>query len=118
MLGHASPDMTATYARIFDDTLKKEYAAFRGRTVDVQGRVVAEEGPVSETGWLRKNVLAQALPNGTCALPVAQKECPHANACLTCGFFRTNASFLPEHRQQLIRSWLWRRRKAGAAKWR
>jgi len=35
---------------------------------------------------------------------VAQKECPHANACLTCGFFRTNASFLSEHKQQLIRT--------------
>jgi integrase/recombinase XerD len=58
---------------------------------------------VGETEWLRKNVLAQALPNGTCALPVVQKECPHANACLTCGFFHTNASFLAEHKQQLIR---------------
>ena len=40
----------------------------------------------------------------TIILPVAQKECPHAYACLSCGFFRTNASFLLEHKQQLIRT--------------
>jgi hypothetical protein len=71
-------------------------------TVDVHGQVVAEESPASEAEWLRKNVLAQALPNGTCTLLAAQQECLHANACLTCAFFRTNASYLPQHKQQLV----------------
>jgi hypothetical protein len=36
----------------------------------------------------RRNVRAQALPNGQCHLPVQTGPCPHANACLTCGHFR------------------------------
>ena len=58
--------------------------------------------PSSDLQWLRKNILAQALPNGCCSLPIAAGPCPHANACLTCAHFRTDRSFLEHHRQQLI----------------
>ncbi|HEY7416654.1 MAG TPA: hypothetical protein VH593_15805 [Ktedonobacteraceae bacterium] len=54
-----------------------------------------------EAQWIKKNVLAQALPNGQCALPVVGGVCPHANACLTCVHFWTNASFLVQHKAQL-----------------
>jgi integrase/recombinase XerD len=40
-LGHVSPDMTARYTHLRDQTLKREYEKFRGRTVDVRGHVVA-----------------------------------------------------------------------------
>lgn len=102
-LGHESPEMTARYAFIHDQTMKEEYAKFRGKVVDVTGRVVEEKRAVdsNELQWLKKNVLAQALPNGRCALPVVAGACPHANACLTCVHFRTDASFLPQHKAQL-----------------
>ena len=44
-----------------------------------------------------------ALPNGYCGLPL-QKSCPHANACLTCDKFATDATFLPELQTQLART--------------
>jgi len=44
----------------------------QGTLVDVTGKVVAEDGPL-DTGdlrWFTRNVLAQALANGYCAIPV------------------------------------------------
>ncbi len=45
--------------------------------------------------------MSQALPNGLCTLPLAQKGCPHANACLTCAHFCSSKEFLPQHKMQL-----------------
>jgi integrase/recombinase XerD len=50
---------------------------------------------------LKRSVQAQALPNGQCHLPVQAGPCPHANACLTCGHFRSTTRFLPVLKQQL-----------------
>lgn len=106
-LGHETPTMTSVYAHIHDRTLKDAYAAFRGRTVDVRGRVV-EEDPAGrgspEDQWLKRNILAQALPHGTCALPTIAQGYPHANACLTCVHFRTDRRHLDDHRDQLRRT--------------
>ena len=33
--------------------------------------------------------------------PVIKGPCPHANACLTCGDFRTTLEFLEQHNEQL-----------------
>lgn len=41
----------------------------------------------------------QTLPNGYCGLPM-QKQCPHANARLTCPVFLTGPEFLPELQAQ------------------
>ncbi len=103
-LGHESPEMTARYAYVHDQTLKEEFAKFRGKVVDVMGRVVESEDTSSgstDLQWIKKNLLPQALPNGTCALPVVAGSCPHANACLTCTHFRTTSEFLNEHKKQL-----------------
>jgi integrase len=102
-LGHESPEMTARYTHIHDQTMKEEYMKFRGRVVDVTGKVIEQSGEVNggDAQWIKKNILAQALPNGKCALPVVAGDCPHANACLTCVHFRTDASFLPQHQAQL-----------------
>jgi hypothetical protein len=82
---------------------KEEYAKFRGKVVDVTGKVIEQKGPVDsrEAQWIKKNILTQALPNGQCALPIVGGDCPHANACLTCVHFRTDSSFLPQHKTQL-----------------
>ena len=61
-------------------------------------------GRVVDTGdlrWFTRNVMAQALPNGYCAIPVVAGPCPHPNACLNCAHFRTDASFLDVHKAEL-----------------
>lgn len=103
-LGHDSPNMTATYAHLFDSTLKKEIAEYHGRTVNISGQILSAENPEIETSdlqWFKRNVHAQALPNGSCARPIIKGDCPHANACLTCGDFRTTPEFLDQHKEQL-----------------
>ena len=103
-LGHASPSMTLVYANIHDQTMKEEFLTYHSRVVTITGDVVKETTAidgVGELAWLRKNILPQALPNGSCARPIVKGPCPHANACLTCGDFRTTAEFLEQHHAQL-----------------
>lgn len=105
-LGHESPTMTQVYAHIHDKTLKREIAKYHdNRVVNIVGEVVESEHPELDINldlqWMKKNVLAQALPNGTCARPVVKGQCPHANACFTCGDFRTTIEFLDQHKEQL-----------------
>lgn len=104
-LGHESPEMTMRYAHIHDQTLKEAYFRFQGRMVNVAGEVVGSAGESEvnspDLQWLKQNILAQALPNGYCVLPVVAGPCPHANACLTCTHLRTDAGFLSAHRIQL-----------------
>jgi integrase/recombinase XerD len=102
-LGHTSPEMTNRYAQIHDQTMKKEYAKYTGRKINISGQVVEEEThvDVADLQWMKKNILAQTLPNGYCGLPMVAGSCPHANACLACSHFRTDASFLSQHKAQL-----------------
>jgi len=102
-LGHESPEMTMHYAHIHDQTLKEEYFRFQGQMVNAAGQVVKHESDVNapDLQWLKKNILAQVLPNGYCVLPIMAGPCPHANACLTCTHLRTDASFLQQHKAQL-----------------
>lgn len=51
--------------------------------------------------WFKRNVQAQASPNGSCALPAISQGYPHANACLTYTHFRTSTEYLQEHKNQL-----------------
>jgi hypothetical protein len=51
--------------------------------------------------WFTRNVLAQALTNGFCAIPVVAGPCPHPDACLNCAHFRTDAGFLDVHKAEL-----------------
>jgi hypothetical protein len=75
----------------------------QGTLVDVTGKAVPDEGPLNtgDLRWFTRNVLAQALPNGYCAIPVIAGPCPHPNACLNCAHFRTDASFLDVHKAEL-----------------
>jgi hypothetical protein len=102
-LGHETAKMTTVYAHIMDSALKQAVEDYRAKKVDISGTVVPDRGAaVSEDALvLKRNVQAQALPNGQCHLPVQAGACPHANACLTCGHFRTTARFLPVLKQQL-----------------
>ena len=106
-LGHESPEMTAVYAHIHDQTMKEEVAKFRGRVVNIAGAVVEPidvQADTDDLQWFKRGIQAQALPNGSCALPTISKGCPHANACLTCTHFRTSAEHLPTHREELAQT--------------
>lgn len=103
-LGHESPVMTAVYAHIHDQTMKAEIAKFHGKVVNIAGQVVESNTPevdMADLQWFKRNIQAQALPNGSCALPTISQGCPHANACLTCSHFRTTVEYLDEHKKQL-----------------
>jgi len=101
-LGHETPEMTARYAHIHQETLKAAFYRFQ-HSVDIQGTLYSGETStqIKEAKWLKHNIMSQALPNGICALPTIQSSCPHANACLTCVHFRTTKEFLPQHKEQL-----------------
>jgi integrase len=110
-LGHETPTMTSRYAHIHDESMKKEFAKFQGKMVNIHGGILKHEQLVDDMAkgtdienidakWLKKNILMQALPNGTCALPVISNACPHANACLTCTNFRTDKRYLNTHKEQ------------------
>jgi hypothetical protein len=98
------PEMTSRYAHIHDSTMKDKLSEYlKGTLIDVSGKVVAEDG-VNDTAdlqWFTRSILAQALTNGYCAIPIVAGPCPHPNACLNCAHFRTDATFLEVHRAEL-----------------
>lgn len=103
-LGHETPEMTATYAHIHDQTMKAEIAKYQGKIVNISGQIVEPNDIAADDAdlqWFKRNINAQALPNGSCALPTISQGCPHANACLTCTHFRTTIEHLTEHKKQL-----------------
>lgn len=99
-LGHESPEMTARYAHIHNETMKAAFSEYQGKLVDIQGKIKLADGHI-DARWLKKNIMSQALPNGLCSLPSTQNKCPHANACLTCAHFRTSKKHLNQHKEQL-----------------
>ncbi len=100
-LGHESPEMTAKYAYIHDETMKKAYFDFKKNMIDINGEIVRNDKSMLDVQWLKKNITTQALPNGLCGLPLTQNKCPHANACLTCSNFRTSKQYINQHKNQL-----------------
>ena len=102
VLDHGSLEMTARYARLHDQTIKREVTRWHER-VNIRGERIAlpVDGPLEEAAWMKERIARakQALPNGYCGLPLVQ-SCPHPNACLTCESFLTDGSFRGVHEQQ------------------
>ena len=75
----------------------------KGTLIDVTGKAVPEDGmnDSADLQWFTRSVLAQALTNGYCAIPIVAGPCPHPNACLNCAHFRTDVTFLEVHRAEL-----------------
>ena len=100
LLDHESTQMTAHYARITDQTVRRRWE--QATKVNIKGERVSidPDGPLAQAQWAktRYGMATQTLPHGYCGLPV-QKSCPHANACLTCPVFLTGPEFLPELRE-------------------
>jgi integrase len=103
-LGHKGPEMTSRYAHIHDSTMREKLSEYlAGTLVDVTGKKVVEStaNDTAELQWFTRNVMAQALTNGYCAIPTVAGPCPHPNACLNCAHFRTDITFLDVHRSEL-----------------
>ena len=107
LLGHASPLMTATYARLHDSTVREAFEAYCERRVNIEGERLAYDAsaPTAEAEWVKHHLsrIQDSLPNGYCGRP-PQQDCPHPNACLTCADFQTSVEFLPVHRRQAAAS--------------
>jgi len=103
VLDHGSIRMTARYAHLDDETVRREMDSFHDR-VNVRGERIAlpVDGPLGEAAWMKERIARakQALPNGYCGLPLVQ-SCPHPNACLSCANFLTDSSFRHIHEHQL-----------------
>jgi integrase len=102
MLGHASPNMTAHYARIHDTTIREAFERYLQQRVDNAGERLAydPDAPTATAEWVKHNLsrVQASLPNGYCGRP-PQQDCPHPNACLTCPDFQTTPEFLDIHRR-------------------
>jgi hypothetical protein len=103
VLDHDSIEMTARYAHLDDETVKREITAYHER-VNIRGERIAlpTGGPLEQAAWMKERIARakQALPNGYCGLPLVQ-SCPHPNACLSCDNFLTDSSFRHLHERQL-----------------
>jgi integrase len=99
---HESPEMTARYARLKDETVRRHWE--RATKINIRGEPISPEhdGGLDDAAWMKENLgrATMSLPNGYCGLPL-QQSCPHANACLTCPAFVTTPDFLSEHLTQL-----------------
>lgn len=104
--GHSTPEMTAHYAKLLDQTLRREFDAFRQR-VNRHGDVidVMPSGVPANAVALKERIARakQTLPNGYCGIPI-QSKCPHPNACLSCDAFQTGEPFRPVLAEQRLRA--------------
>jgi integrase len=103
LLGHASPHMTAHYARVHDATIREEFDRYQRQRVNVAGELIGydPDAPTATAEWVKHNLsrVRDSLPNGYCGRP-PQQDCPHPNACLTCPDFQTTPEFPDIHRRQ------------------
>jgi integrase len=97
-LGHLSAEMTMRYAHTLRETHEREFLRYKKITADGADLELDPRDlfALVELGKRTDRV----LPNGLCMLPPRQ-TCNRGNACLTCDKFTTDATYLPEHEQQL-----------------
>ena len=105
LLVHSSTQMTALYAKITDQTVRRRWEQATRVNISGERVTIDPDGPLAQAQWAktRYGIATQTLPNGYCGIPV-QRRCPHANACLTCPVFITGPEFLPELREQRQRT--------------
>jgi len=99
-LGHLSPRMTMHYSKTLRETHEREFLRHKKITADGQ-ELDLDPRDLFALIELDKRT-DRVLPNGLCMLPPRQ-ACNRGNACLTCDKFTTDASYLPEHEQQLAK---------------
>jgi hypothetical protein len=99
-LGHLSPRMTMHYSKTLRETHEREFLRHKKITADGND-LDLDPRDLFALIELDKRT-DRVLPNGLCMLPPRQ-ACNRGNACLTCDKFTTDASYLPEHEQQLAK---------------
>jgi len=99
-LGHVSPRMTMHYAKTVRETHEREFLRYRKITADARDLQIDPRDLYNALELDKRT--DRVLPNGLCMLPPRQ-ACQRGNACLTCDKFTTDASYLPEHEQQLAK---------------
>ena len=100
-LGHLSPAMTMHYAQTLAETHEAEFLRYRKLTADARDLEISARDLYDMLQLDQRT--DRILPNGWCLLPPRQ-SCDRGNACLTCDKFATDATFLPELRQQKDRT--------------
>ncbi|KTD66491.1 hypothetical protein Lsan_0436 [Legionella santicrucis] len=68
-LDHESPEMTARYAHIHNETMKAAFVEYQEKLVNTQGKIESSDAQINAR-WLKKNIMSQTLPNGLCSLPL------------------------------------------------
>lgn len=106
---HSSPEMTLTYARVADDTLRRECEKAQEKKVPLL-RVNLNYGKVNEMNmdedlihweYIRSNIEAVRVPLGFC-LASKKEGCPYVvTPCLTCPNFCTSPDNLPDFEREI-----------------
>ena len=93
LLGHRSPRMTLVYARIADTTVAEQY--FNATSAVEADAAALSAGAVVDDAPANRRLLA----NGHCTRP-RELDCRFQTICEACGFFQTDAQFVPVLRRQ------------------
>ncbi|WP_327115052.1 site-specific integrase [Nocardia sp. NBC_01730] len=101
LLDHMSPDMTAIYARLHNETLREHWLKAVKVNADGEPATITADHPLADAAWAKLSMVRAkvTLPNGYCGAPV-QTDCEYANPCLDCRFFITTTEFLGQRRRQ------------------
>ncbi len=101
LLGHDSPGMSMVYARISDETVKRDYEAVLGPGAALAGpsAEALRSGELSEDAvdWLKTNFFKTELELGHC-LRLPQEGPCECNLYLTCAKFVTTKEYAPRLR--------------------
>jgi integrase len=97
-MGHLTPNMTAHYAKLREETIQAAFLTLEKRHADGRASTTLEPSDLYDLLQLDQRT-DRILPNGWCLLPPRQ-VCDKGNACLTCDLFVTDASHLDGLRQQ------------------
>jgi integrase len=109
-MAHASPEMTLTYAKILDTTMRKswEEATKQGLfRIDDIGKIKKidisdiENEDVIEWEYIRHNLDAVRMPLGYCMKPKKQECHTQLNPCLTCRNLCTTPDFIPQFEMEI-----------------
>ncbi|HEY5840914.1 MAG TPA: site-specific integrase [Mycobacterium sp.] len=100
-LGHVTPAMTMIYAQTLQSTAEAEFLRYRKITADARDLEIDPQDLYDMLELDRRS--DRILPNGWCLLPPRQ-SCVKGNACLSCDKFATDATFLPDLKDQMART--------------
>ena len=93
--------MTMIYAQTLQSTAEAEFLRFRKITADARDLQIDPQDLYDMLELDRRT--DRILPNGWCLLPPRQ-SCVKGNACLSCDKFATDATFLPDLKDQRART--------------